>query len=84
MQNPMTDEQRRCIRFIERILEISYTGDDSKEAASRFISQNLGNAKKCQWFKSQKDLYNGMGWETTGDNMDVDKEISVEWNVKKH
>ena len=83
----MTDKQRRCIQFIERMLEISYTGDDSKEAASRFISRNLENARKCQWFESQimamsipgysahKDLYSGQDWETTEDNMDAVREM---------
>lgn len=83
----MTDKQRRCIQFIERMLEISYTGDDSKEAASNFISRNLENARKCQWFESQimamsipgysahKDLYSGQDWETTEDNMDAVREM---------
>lgn len=51
----MTEKQKRTIGFIERQLEIKYTGLSDKDAWN-FINKNLDNAKKCAYFELQMSM----------------------------
>ena len=51
----MTEKQKRTIQFIEHELEIKYEGNTDTDA-SKFISKNLGYAKKCAYFESQMSI----------------------------
>lgn len=78
----MTDKQRRAIRFIEQMLEVTYKGTTDKEA-SAFIGNNLEYAKKCKAFESQISIpvFSSM-MGNSEPNLDLDRGLSKELLIR--
>lgn len=79
----MTEKQERAIKFIERELEIKYTGTSDSDA-SRFIGANLDRAKKCSYFESQMtiDVFGASFGEKREIKLDLKRDLSRELLIR--